>query len=69
MTKWLPGTITMERVYWFRCAQCMREFHHAARTQAEAIEEARFHGWSKTVEKGWICPSCAIAREQRAEEE
>ena len=68
MAHWNRGTVTVEHVYWFRCAQCTGEWHHAARTQAEAIEEARFHGWSKTIAQGWICPSCA-ARQQGGEEE
>ena len=69
MPHWEHGTITTEQVHWFKCAECGWEWPNGIPTQKRAIAEARSLGWSKTVAKGWICPSCAGCEQGGAEEE
>ena len=66
--EYCAGLMTVLRTYIVMCGLCEDEEEIGTFTKRRAEKMARGFGWSKTVAKGWICPSCA-ARRQRAEEE
>ena len=66
MPFYVPGTITVERLYAIICGICNDE-DTAPPDRAYAERSFRERGWSKTVKHGWICHKCKAQKRNHAD--
>lgn len=55
-----PGADTgiIKLVYRVTCSVCGASAESCARRESHAAKDFRYDGWSKTVKRGWNCPTC-----------